>query len=92
MSDPANQPSGNYTVVVDDNFHYQDPDHRTEVPGFASVEDALEKCKSIVGACLEECAEPGRGAEEIFACYQSCGDDPWLPVPAQFSAWDCGKQ
>ena len=93
----ASVPSSTYTVIVDDNFHYQDPDHRTEIPGFVSAEQAVEKCKRIVEACLEECAEPGRSAVDIFACYQSYGDDPWIQCPrdaptVHFSAWDYARQ
>lgn len=86
---PGGEPSGTYTVVVDDNFHYQDTEYRTVIPGFPTAEDALEKCRSIVEACLEECAEPGRGAEEIFAYYQAFGEDPWIRgADVKFSAWD----
>ena len=69
-------PSTTYTIIVDDNFHYQDPEHRYEIPGFASVEAAVAKCRSIVDACLKDCAEPGHSAEEIVACYKSFGEDP----------------
>ena len=87
----ASVSSGAYTVIVDDNFHYQDPDYRTQITGFASAEQAVEKCKRIVDACLEECADPGRSAEDILDYYQSFGADPWIQCPqdaaaVQFSA------
>lgn len=93
----ASVSSGAYTVIVDDNFHYQDPDYRTQIPGFASAEQAVEKCKRIVDACLEGCAEPGRSAKDIFEHYQFFGDDSWIQGPrdaaaVQFSAWDYAKQ
>ena len=90
---PEDEPSRTYTVMVDDNFHYQDTDYRTEIPGFASAQEALAECKRIVDACLAECAEPGRGAAEIYARYQSFGEDPWVPESrVRFSAWDYAKK
>ena len=37
-----------YTVMVDDNFHYMDEEHRYEIGTFASYEAAVEACKKIV--------------------------------------------
>ena len=89
---PEEGSSGAYTVIVDDNYHYQDPEHRTEIHGFASAAKALAECKKIVDACLEESAEPGRGAEEILARYKSFGEDPWVAGSrVRFSAWEYAK-
>lgn len=89
----ASAPASTYTVVVDDNFHYQDRDYRYEISGFTTLADALQKCRSIVDSCLEENAEPGRSAEEIFARYQCFGADPWIPdSPVKFSAWDYARE
>ena len=82
-----------FTVTVDDNFHYQDLEHRYVIDGFCTFDEALAKCKSIVDSSLEECAEPGRSAEEIFDHYRSFGEDPWISPPGdvEFSAWDYAK-
>ncbi|TCJ41283.1 hypothetical protein [Parafrankia sp. BMG5.11] len=92
-SDPNEAPSEGYTVVVDDNSHYQDPDYRRVITGFATADEALQKCRSIVDACLAECAEPGDTADQILRGYQFYGDDPWIRgSDVRFSAWDYAEE
>jgi len=37
-----------YKVVVDDNFHYQDPNERREQGVYETVEEALVVCRGLV--------------------------------------------
>ena len=81
----------NYTVFVDDNFHYQDESERYCAGRFATADEALAKCKEIVRESVESCREPGMTAEEIYKNYVSFGDDPFI-MGVEFSAWGYAKQ
>ena len=75
-----------------DNYHHGDSDEQYAIPGFRSADEALAKCHDIVEACLRECANPGRDADAILACYKMFGDDPSIGSPTgmpevKFSGW-----
>ena len=65
-----------FTVFVDDNFHYMDPDERWTLGVFSSAEEAVAASKATVDACLDEAYAPGMSAEELFLRYTHFGDDP----------------
>jgi hypothetical protein len=81
----------NYTVFVDDNFHYQDESERYCAGRFATAEEALAKCREIVHESVEHCRKPGMTAEEVYEAYVDFGDDPFI-MGVKFSAWDDAKQ
>lgn len=48
------------TVLVNDNYHYQDEDERYQLGGFESLIDAIAACKRlVVGAGYEVSHMPG---------------------------------
>ena len=87
-----------YRVVVDDNFHYMDPDERREQGTYETVEEALATCRGIVDHSLAENYEPGVSADALYDHYVGFGDDPFIVVlggaddRAKFSAWDYAKE
>jgi hypothetical protein len=86
----------NYTVIIDDNFHYMDEEERRELGTFATLEEALAACRALVDRCLVESYEPGMTAEELYQLYVSFGDDPFIlggeaDGERSFSAWDYAK-
>jgi hypothetical protein len=83
-----------YTVYVDDNFHYQDEEHRYMAGEFASHEEAVAECKSIVADYLMSALEPGMTASALYSSYTMFGEDPFVVGPhgAGFSAWTYAKQ
>ena len=87
-----------YSVMVDDNFHYQDADERLAQGSYASVEEALAACRRIVDRSLEKEYRPGMSAEALYDRYTSFGDDPFIVVldgaddRAAFSAWSYAKE
>jgi nicotinic acid mononucleotide adenylyltransferase len=87
-----------YRVLVDDNFHYQDSEERWEEGTYATVEEAIAACRSIVDRSLEEERRPGISAEALYDRYMSFGDDPSIVVldgtdaSATFSAWRYAKE
>jgi hypothetical protein len=82
-----------YRVMVDDNFHYQESDERTEHGTYVTVEEALAVCRGIVDRSLEEEFRIGISAEDLYSRYMSFGDDPFIEVldgadsSATFTAW-----
>jgi len=87
-----------YRVMVDDNYHYMDPDERYEQGIYDNVEDALAVCRRLVDFSLKEGYQPGMTAEALFGYYRSFGDDPFIVAiegsddGAKFSAWDYARE
>jgi len=86
-----------YRVLIDDNFHYMDEDHRYEHGVFGTADEAVSVCKQIVDGCLESMLKPDTTAGGLYEQYVTFGEDPYVkPVdPAEarvtFSAWDYAK-
>ena len=88
-----------YLVMIDDNFHYHDPDMRTRDSEHSSAEAAIARCKAIVDAWLAHAvrnAPEPMTAAELLDAYQGFGDDPFVVAPAgaervEFSAWDYAR-
>jgi hypothetical protein len=85
-----------YTVLVDENSHYQDEDERYEHGAFATYDEAIFACQRIVDDFLARQYQSGMTAEELYRLYTSFGDDPFIrsddassATPAsRFSAWE----
>jgi hypothetical protein len=96
---PAEMPGPRFQVLIDDNFHYQDPAERREHGIYANVEDALAACRAIVDRSLQEQFRPGISAEALFNRYTSFGDDPFIVAiggdqdeRTKFSAWSYARE
>jgi hypothetical protein len=87
-----------YKVLIDDNFHYQDPEDRREHGVYPTLAQALEVCRGLVDRSLNEEYRPGISAEDLYGRYTSFGDDPFIVViegqddAAEFSAWLYAKE
>jgi hypothetical protein len=87
-----------YKVLIDDNFHYMDESERVTHGVFATADEALAACRSIVDDFLTDALEPGMSATDLYERYVSFGDDPFIvPVdqkgaPVAFSAWEYARQ
>jgi hypothetical protein len=84
-----------YTVMVDDNFHYQDEEHRREHGAFDTLDAAIAACRAIVDRSLAESYRDGLTAEELFRQYTSFGEDPYVVgdgAQVPFSAWDYARE
>src|SRR5262249_20179625 len=79
-----------YSVLVDDNFHYQDKDDRYRLGSFPTYEDAEDACRQVVDRSLQELLRPGMTAEKLFDLYVNFGLDPFIPGEP-FSAWEYAK-
>jgi hypothetical protein len=81
-----------YKVLVDDNFHYQDPEERYTLGEYDTLDAAVEAAKGIVDDYLKENYQPEISARALFSLYQSFGEDPFISghecdgIP--FSAWN----
>ena len=87
-----------YRILVDDNFHYQDPTERREHGTYDTAEEALEACRGLVDRSLRNEYRSGMSAEDLYDRYVSFGDDPFILVVdgeddgAAFSAWSYAKE
>lgn len=86
-----------YTVMVDENSHYQDPDSRYTKGTYSTVEEALTECRRMVDADLAGLRQPGMSAKALITAYQLDGRDPFVVSPkgaekVDFSAWDYAEQ
>jgi len=85
-----------FTVFVDDNFHYQDEDERYRLGVYPTYEAALEACRTLVDQDLANFFKPGMTAAALIAQYTRFGEDPWItPTPEgtdRFSAWNYARE
>ena len=87
-----------YKVLVDDNYHYMDPDERWEKGVYTTLEEAVAVCRRMVDQFLEENYQPGMSAEALCSAYTGFGDDPFILVldgedpRAKFSAWNYAQE
>jgi hypothetical protein len=70
-----------YTVMVDDNFHYMEEDERWELGTFSTVEEATAACRALVDRSLRESHKPGMTAAQLYDHYTSFGDEPFIVAP-----------
>lgn len=83
--------SGKITVKVDDNYHYQDQDHRYTLGEFDDLAAAVAACQRIVDRYLAQAFEPGMTAGALYRSYTSFGEDPFIvgvDGDLPFSAWE----
>jgi hypothetical protein len=60
---------------------------------YATLEEAVSKCKSIVDDFLEDEHKPGISPKELYDQYCMFGEDPFIRGPNDgFSAWDYARQ
>lgn len=87
-----------YKVLIDDNFHFMNEEHRVTSGVFGAADEAIAACKRIVDECLEAMLLPGMTATALYEQYEGFGDDPFvMPVdpndaPVAFSACAYAKE
>lgn len=87
------------TVLVNDNYHYQDEDERYQLGEFETLPDAISACKRLVDEYLDEARGDGAlsiaSATDLYQSYTTFGPDPFVVGAAEnvpFSAWGYAKQ
>jgi len=88
-------PAQQFTVLVDDNFHYQDESERYRLGEFDTLAAAISACQGIVNEYLDEAHEARMSAAELYQSYTLFGPDPFVIGAADhvpFSAWDYARQ
>jgi hypothetical protein len=86
-----------YKVRIDDNFHYQEADERSDFGTFATAEEAVAACRRLVLAALLGSYKPGMTGSELYDHYTSFGDDPFVVSSpgigaVTFSAWEYARE
>ena len=81
-----------YCVLIDDNYHYMDAEHRSHLAVYENYEDALERAKEITRKSVIR--NKGTDPNDTHDNYTDFGSDPFIqaiggaPEPAErFSAW-----
>ncbi len=85
----------NYTVLVDDNFHYMDEGEQYQLGKFDSCETAVAACKRIVDDFLLSSLETPRSQDALWGLFTAFGDSPLIVTAdssCKFSAWDYARQ
>ena len=78
-----------YTVMLDDNFHYMDEEHRYKHGEFSTYEKAVAACKKVVDEELRDWLKQGVKLEELSATWSLYGSDPYIVGgSSRFSARD----
>jgi hypothetical protein len=82
-----------YSVMIDDNFHYMKEEDRLQFGTFSTAEEAVAACPR-----LESHNKPGMTAKDLYDLYVMFGEDPFvLPTDRatavdqanwDFGAWD----
>jgi hypothetical protein len=71
-----------FQVLIDDNFHYQNGDHKYTLGVCAEYAGALALCRKIVDRCLRAQYLPGTSASTL-QCSATCPRTAWgEPRPA----------
>lgn len=81
-----------YKVIVADNYHYMDESESYTLGSYATLEEAISKCKEIVDEYLSSAYEPSMTSEMLYENYKSFGYDPYINAENFFSAWKYAKQ
>ena len=92
-------PSRKFTVLVNDNYHYQDEDERYKLGEFDTVEAAIDACRKLVdeylGDTCKDSVPPVTSAEGLYQSYTRFGPDPFVVGAEEhvpFSAWKYARQ
>ncbi len=89
--------AGQYTVEVDDNYHFMDESERYKKGTYDSYAEAVRVCQEIVDRSFTGPFAAGITAEQLYASYTQYGEDPFIidETPnggiVEFSAWDYAK-
>lgn len=67
-----------YIVMIDDNFHYMDEDHRYKHGEFSTYNEAVRACKKIVDEELADMLKDGTPKEKLSATWSMYGEDPFI--------------
>jgi hypothetical protein len=67
-----------FTVMVDDNFHYTDEDHRYKHGEFSTYADAVDACKKMLDEELADMLKQGIDPKDLSSQWAMFGSDPFI--------------
>ena len=67
-----------FTVKVDDNYHYMDESERYDGGSYATAGEAIKRCEEIAVKSLKGLYEKGMGACKLMAQWAMFGEDPFI--------------
>jgi hypothetical protein len=87
-----------YKVLIDDNFHFMDEEHRYEHGTFGTADEAIAACKRIVDNELTYMLKPHMTADDLYGLWVMFAEDPYV-IPlnrtdarVHFAACDYAKE
>ncbi len=90
-----------YTVMIDDNFNYQDKSARYKFGNFSSYGEAAFECKKIVDRYLFNAIQQGVKPENLNSSFKMFAEDPYIlktsgneeeEIVDDFNAWEWAKK
>lgn len=92
-------PSQKFTVLVNDNYHYQDEEERYQLGEFDTLPAAISACQYLVDEYLDEARKDLTSSmapvDDLYRSYTMFGPDPFVVGAVEhvpFSAWTYAKQ
>jgi hypothetical protein len=67
-----------YSVKVDDNYHYGDESERYDGGSYATLNEAIRRCEELTIQSVKNSYEKGRTAGEMMALWSMFGEDPFI--------------
>lgn len=67
-----------YIVMIDDNFHYMDEDHKYKHGEFSTYNEAVVACKKIVDEELADMLKQGTNPAKLSSTWSMFGDDSFI--------------
>jgi hypothetical protein len=81
-----------FTVYIDDNFHYMDPQARSRLGEFDTEAEAVAAAKRVIDDFFAQTAGPGLAADQLFELYAAFGEEPWISPACPFNAREYASQ
>jgi hypothetical protein len=87
-----------YKVLIDDNFHFMDEEHRYEHGTFRTADEAVAACKRIVDNELTYMLKPDMTVDDLYGLWVMFAEDPYVmplnrtDAPVDFAACDYAKE
>lgn len=84
-----------YTVLIDENAHFDDEEGQYTLAEFDHAESALAACRRVIDEFLLAAYRPGMGADALFSQFRSFGEDAHIVSDdphVKFSGWDYARE
>ena len=78
LDEPKMPRNKQFTVKVDDNYHYMDESERYDGGSYATLQQAVKRCEQIAVESLKSLYEKGMDVSKLMAQWALFGEDPFI--------------